>query len=188
MIWQVVDAVDDELSRSTKLQDYANSLAFSPCCCCSVAQLCPTFCSPMNCSTPGIPIFHYLWEFAQTHVHRVSDAIQPSHPLSPPSSPALNLSQHQGFTNDSTLHIEWPKYWSFSFSISPFNEYSGWTGWISLQSKGLSRVFSNTTVQKHQPFGTQLSLCSSSHFYICYWKNHSFDYMGLCQQSDVSAF
>ena len=67
------------------------------------------------------------------------------------------------FSNESVLHIRWPKYWSLSFSISPSNEYSGliplgWTGWISLQSKGLSRVFSNTTVQKHQFFGTQLSL------------------------------
>ena len=67
------------------------------------------------------------------------------------------------FSNESVLHIRWPKYWSFGFSISPSNEYSGliplgWTGWISLQSKGLSRVFSNTTVQKHQFFGTQLSL------------------------------
>ena len=68
-----------------------------------------------------------------------------------------------GSSNESVLHIRWPKYWSFSFSISPSNEYSGlillgWTGWISLQSKGLSRVFSNTTVQKHQFFGAQLSL------------------------------
>ena len=69
----------------------------------------------------------------------------------------------RGFSNGSVLRIRWPKYWSFSFSISPSNEYSelisfGWTGWISLQSKGLLRVFSNTTVQKHQFFGTQLSL------------------------------
>ena len=66
------------------------------------------------------------------------------------------------FSNESVLHIKWPKYWSFSFSISPSNEYSGltseWTGWISLQSKGLSRVFYNNTVQKHQFFSTQLSL------------------------------
>ena len=62
------------------------------------------------------------------------------------------------FSNESTLHMRWPKYWSFSFSISPSNAPLGWTGWISLQSKGLSRVFSNTTVQKHQVFGTQLSL------------------------------
>ena len=77
----------------------------------------------MNCSTPGFPILHCLPEFAQTYVHWVGDAIQPSHPLLPPSSPALNLSQHQ--SSESALPIRWPKYWSFSFSISPSNEYSG---------------------------------------------------------------
>ena len=74
------------------------------------------------------------------------------------------------FSNESTLHMRWPKYWSFSFSISPSNEHPGWsplgwTGWISLQSKGLSRVFSNTTVQKHQFFGAQLSWQSNSHIH-----------------------
>ena len=119
-------------------------------------------CNPMDRSTPGLPVLHQLPELAQTHVHRVGDAIQPSHPLSSPS-PAFNLSQHRVFSNKSVLHIRWPKYWSFSFSISPSNKYSGlisfrWTALISLQSKGLSRVFSITTVQKHPFFGTQLSL------------------------------
>ena len=78
----------------------------------------------MNCSTPVFPGHHKLPEFAQTHVHPVSDALQPSHPLSSPSPPAFNLSQHQGlFSNESDLRIRWPKYWSFS--ISPSNEYSG---------------------------------------------------------------
>ena len=77
----------------------------------------------MDCSTPGSPVFHYLPEFAQTHW--VSDAIQPSHPLLPASSPALNLSQHQVFSNELALRIRWPKYWSFSSSISPSKEYSG---------------------------------------------------------------
>ena len=90
-------------------------------------------------------------------------AIQPSHPLLSPSPPAPNLSQHQGLSSESALRIRWPKYWSFSFNISPSNEHPGlsplgWTGWISLQSKGLSKVFSNTTVQKHQFFSAQLSL------------------------------
>ena len=81
----------------------------------------------------------------------------------PFSFPTLNFSQHQGLSDESFLHTRWPKYWSFSFSISPFNEIQDWfplgrTGWISLQSKGLSRVFSNTTVQKHQFLDTQLSL------------------------------
>ena len=79
----------------------------------------------MNHSTPGLPVHHQLLEFTQAHVHRVSDAIQPSHPLLSPSPPALNLSQHQVFSNESALHIRWPKYWSFSFNISPSNERPG---------------------------------------------------------------
>ena len=90
----------------------------------------------MDCSTPGSPVHHQLLELAQTHVHRVSDAIQPSHLLSSPS-PAFNLSQHQGlFSNELVLCIMWPKYWSFSFSISPSNECSGLisfrTDWLDL--------------------------------------------------------
>ena len=69
--------------------------------------------------------YHQLLEFAQTHVHRISDAITPSHPLSSPSSPAFNLSRIRDFSNETILCIRWPKYWSFSFSISPSNEYSG---------------------------------------------------------------
>ena len=79
----------------------------------------------MNPSMPGLPVHHQLPEFTQTHVHPVSDAIQPSHPLSSPSPPAPNPSQHQGFSNESTLRMKWPKYWSFSFSISPANEHPG---------------------------------------------------------------
>ena len=90
----------------------------------SVIQSCPTLCDPMDCSTSGLPVHHQLPEFTQTHVHCVSDAIQPSHPLLSPSPPAFNLSQ-QIFSNESLLRIRWPKYWSFSFSISPSNEYSG---------------------------------------------------------------
>ena len=91
----------------------------------SVTQSCPALCDPMDCSKPGLPIHHQLPELAQTHVHRVGDAIQPSHPLSTLSPPTFNLSQHQVFSNESVLHIRWPKYWSFSFNISPSNEYSG---------------------------------------------------------------
>ena len=79
----------------------------------------------MDCNTPGFPVHHQLPELTQTHVHRVIDAIQPSHPLSSLYPPAFNLSQHQGLSNESVLHIRWPKYWNFSFSISPSNEYSG---------------------------------------------------------------
>ena len=84
-----------------------------------VAQLCPDLFDPMDCSTPGFPVHHQLPELVQTHVHQVSNAIQPSHPLSSPSPPTFNLSQHQSLFNESVLCIRWPKYWSFSFSISP---------------------------------------------------------------------
>ena len=95
-------------------------------CCCSVTKLYLTLCNPMDCRRPGFPVHHQLLELAQTHVHWVSDAIQPSHSLSPPSPPAFNLSQHQSlFQWVNSLAIRWPKYWRFSFSISPSNEYSG---------------------------------------------------------------
>ena len=80
---------------------------------------------PHDHSTPGLPVHHQLPEFTQTHVHRVSYAIQPSHPLSSPSPPAPNPSQHQSLSNESTLHMRWPKYWSFSFNISPSKEHPG---------------------------------------------------------------
>ena len=91
----------------------------------SVAQSCLILCDPMNWSTPGLPVHHQLPEFTQTHVHWVGDAIKPSHPLSSPSPPALNLSQHRGLLNESAVCIRWPKYWSFSFNISPSNEHPG---------------------------------------------------------------
>ena len=91
---------------------------------------------PHDRSTPGLPVHHQLPEFTQTHVHQVGDAIQPSHPLSSPSPPALNLSKHQVFSNESVLCIRWPKYWSFSFSINPSNEHPGLTSfsmdWLDL--------------------------------------------------------
>ena len=91
----------------------------------SVTQSCPTLCDPTNHSTPGLPVHHQLPELTQTHAHRVGNTIQPSHPLSSPSPPALNLSSIRVFSNESALLIRWPKYWSFSFNIGPSNEYSG---------------------------------------------------------------
>ena len=91
----------------------------------SVTQSCSTLCDPMDCSIPGLPVHHQLLEFTQTHLHWVGDTIQSSHPLSSPFPPAFSLSQHQGHSSESALHIRWPKYWRFSFSISPSNEYSG---------------------------------------------------------------
>ena len=89
----------------------------------SVAQSCPTLWDPMVCSTPGFPVDHQLLEFAQIHVHQVGDAIQPSHPLSSPSPPPSILPGIRVFFNELALCIRWPKYWSFSFSISPCNDH-----------------------------------------------------------------
>ena len=126
------------------------------CCCCSVTKSCLTLFDPMDCSTPGSSVLHYLPEFAQTHVHWVSDTVQPSHPLSPSSPPALNLSQHQGlFQWVSWLFTSGGQSTGASASASdlPMNIQGwfplGWTGLISLQLKVLSRVFSSTTIWKH---------------------------------------
>ena len=105
-------------------------------CCCSVAKSCLTVFDPMDCSMPGFPAHHHLPEFSQIHVHWVSGAIQPSHPLLSPSPPSFNLFQHQDLSNMSFLHIRWPKYWSFR--ISPSSKYSGLIsfriGWFDLLS------------------------------------------------------
>ena len=136
----------------------------------SVTQSYLTLCNPMNPSTPCLPIHHQHPEFTQTHA--IESVMPSSHlilcrPLLflPPISPSIRV-----FSNKSTLLMRWPKYWSFSFSIIPSKEIQGWspsewTGWISLQSKGISRVFSNTTIQKHPFFGTQLSSQSNSHIH-----------------------
>ena len=127
----------------------------------SVAQSCLTLCYPMDCSTPGFPVHHQLPELAPTHV---SNTIQPSHPLSSPS-PSIRV-----FSKESVLPIRWPKYWSFSFSFSPSSEYSGlisfrmdWLDLLYCPRDEISRVFSNTTVQKHQLFGAQFPSWSDSH-------------------------
>ena len=153
------------LKRVHELPAFKNVYQFSP-----VAQLCLTLQPherqqarpPSRSPTPGV---------YSNHVHRVSDAIQPSHPLSSPSPPVPNPSPHQGL-------FQWVSYLhqvakvlgvSASASVFPTNTQDlpplGWTGWISLQAKGLSRVFSNTTVQKHQFFGAQLSSQSNSHIH-----------------------
>ena len=136
---------------------YCDSVQFS-----SVAQSRQTLCNPMNRSTPGLPVHHQLPEFTQTHAHWVSDAIQPFHPLSSPSSPAPNPSQHQSLFQWVNSSHEVAKVLEFQLQHFLPKKSQGWspsewTGWISLQSKGLSRVFSNTTVQKHQFFRTQPS-------------------------------
>ena len=131
------------------------------------------------------PFHHQLPEFTETHVYWVCDNIQQSHPPSSLSPPALNLSQHQSFQM-SQLFTSGGQNIGVSASASalPVNTQDwsplGWTGWISLQSKGFARGFSSTTVQKHQFFSAQPSLQSNSHIHTDYWKNHSFDYMDLC--------
>ena len=136
----------------------------------SVAQSCPILCHPMDCSMPGFPVHYQLPELTQTHVHWLGDAIQPSHPLSSPSPPAFNISQHQGiFQWVSSSHQVAKVFWvSASASVFPMNTQDwfplGWTGLI-LQSKRFSRVFSNDIVQKHQFFGTQPFLESNSHIH-----------------------
>ena len=144
----------------------------------SVAQSCQTLCDPMNRSTPGLPVHHQLPDFTQTHIHQVGDAIQPSHPLSSPSPPAPNPSQHQGlFQWVNSSHEVAKVLVSASASVLPMNTQDwsplGWTGWISLQSKGLSGVFSNTAVQKHQFFGAQLSSQSNSHIHTWLLENNA---------------
>ena len=99
---------------------FSHSVQFS-----SVAQSCPTLCDPVNCSMPALPVHHQLPEFTQTHIHWVSDAIQPSHPLSSPSPSCPQSLPASVFSNESTLRIRWPKYWSFSFSIIPSKEHPG---------------------------------------------------------------
>ena len=138
----------------------------------SVAQSCLTLCDPMNPSTPGLPVHHQLPEFTQTHVHWASQWCHPtisssvipfsSCPQSFPASGSFQMSQLFA-SGGQSIGV------SASTSVLPMNTQDwsplGWTGWISLQSKGLSRVFSNTAVQKHQFFSTQLSLWSNSHIH-----------------------
>ena len=135
-----------------------------------VTQPCPTLWDPMNCSMPGLAVHRQLLEFTQTHIHRGGDAIQPSHPLLSPFPPAPNSSQYQSLFQWVNSSHETAKVLSFSFSIISSKDTqdwspSEWTGWISLQSMGFSGVFSNTAVQKHQFFGTQLSSQSNSHIH-----------------------
>ena len=118
----------------------------------------------MDCNTPGFPVHHQLPELTQTHVHRVIDAIQPSHPLSSLYPPAFNLSQHQGLSNESVLHIRWPKYWNFSFSISPSNEYSGL---ISFRMDWLDLLaFQGTLKSLLQHHSSKASILRHSAFFI----------------------
>ena len=130
----------------------------------SVAQLCLTLCNPWTAAHQASLFITSSQSFLK-HMSIESVVMQSNHLILCPFLLPSIFPSIRVFSNESVLRIRWPKYWSFSFNISPFSEYSGlisfspeWTGWISFQSKGLSRVFSNTTVQKHQFFCTQLSL------------------------------
>ena len=136
----------------------------------SVAQSCPTLCNPTNCSTPGLPVHHQLR--SSLRLTSIESVMPSSHLilcrpllLLPPVPPSIRV-----FSNESTLRMRWPKCWSLSFSISPSKEHPGLISFRMdrldlLAVQGLSRVFSNTTVQKHQFFGTQLSSQSSSYIH-----------------------
>ena len=153
---------------------------------------CIQLCDTMDYSMPGFAVFYYLPEFSQTHVHWVRDIIQPSHPLLahlflPSVFPGIRI-----FSRESALHIRWPKYWSFSFSVSPFREYSGLISfrmdWFDLlvvqqtQSSPASQFRNINSLVLILLYGLTLtSICD-------YWKNCSFDYMDLCWQSDISDF
>ena len=130
----------------------------------SVPQSRPTLCDPMNRCTPGLPVHHQLPEFTQTHIYRVSDAIQPSHPLSSLSPRAFNLSQHQGLCQWVSSAHQVAKYWRFSFSISPSNEYSGLISfrvdWLDLL------VVQGTLKSLLQHYSLKASILKHSAFYI----------------------
>ena len=149
------------------------------------AQSCPTLCDPMDHSTAGIPVFHHLPEFAQTHVCWTDDAIQPSHPLHPLLLLPSIFSSIRGFSNESALCIRWPKYWSFS--ISPFSEYSGliflqdWLVWSPCSPRD-SQESSPASFKSINSSALSLLYSPTLTSIQDYWKNHTFDYMDLCQQ------
>ena len=141
---------------------------------CSVPKSCLTLCDPVDCSTPGLPVIHYLPEFAQTHVHPVGDAIQPSHPLSPPSPPGSIFPSIRVFSNELALHIRWPSIGvSASASVLPMNIQGcfplGLTGLILLSKSSLAQFESVSPSVLSFPCGPALTSIHD------YWKNHSFD-------------
>ena len=161
-------------------------------CCCSVAKSCLTLCDPVYCSMPDFPVLHCLLEFAQTHVHWVGNAIQPSHPLLPPSPPALNLSQNQGL---------FPMRWLFPSDGQSIGTPASallmniqcWfplvlNGLSSLLPKGLSRVFPAPQIESNNSSVLSLLYGPTLEAINDYWKNHSFNNTNLCRQGDVSSF
>ena len=172
-----------ELSQTEKDKYHMISLR------CSVqfTQLCLTLCDSMDWGTPGLPVHHQLPEFTQTRVHWVDDAIQPSHPLSSPSPPTFNISLKglfqciRVFSNESALRIRWPKYWSFSFNISPSTEHPGLISfrmdWLDLLCSPRDAQDSSLTPQLKSINSSALSFLYSPTFTFIHdhWKNHSLD-------------
>ena len=159
----------------------------------SVTQSCPTLCNPMECSMLGFPVHHQLPEFAQTHVHRLADAIQPSYPLPSPSPLAFNLFQHQGLFEWVSSSHQVAKVLELQFQHQSFQWIFrvdflwDWLVWLPCfprdsQQSSPTPQFKGINSSKFSLHGPTLT---STHDY---WKNHSFDYMDLCQQSNVSVF
>ena len=158
----------------------------------SVAQSCPTLCDPMDYSMPGFPVHHQLLEFTQTHVYQVCDAIQPSHPLSSPSPPALNLSQRQGLFQWVSSWL-WPTLGGQSIAVSASVLSTNIPGWVPLGLTGWSPCCPGDS-QKSSPASQSESISSSALSFLYgptlksvndYWKNQSFDYLDLFWQSDT---
>ena len=163
------------LSPSTMPINYS-SVQFS-----TVTQSCPTLCNAMDCSMPGLPVYHQILEFTQSHAHWIGDTIKPYHPLSSPSPSTLIFPSIRVFSNESVLWIRWPKYWSFSFSISPSNEYSEL---ISFRIDWLDLLAVQGTLKSLlQQYSSKASILWSSDFFIVNTyihiclrkKKHSFD-------------
>ena len=146
----------------------------------------------MDCSTPGFPVYHQLPELTQTHVHLVGDAIQPSHPLSSPSPPRTIFPSIRVFSNESVRPIRWPKYWSFSFSISPSSEYSGlisfkidWLDLLAVQGT-LKSLFQHHSSKASILWHSAFFIVQLSHPCMTTGKTIAFTRWIFCQQSEVS--
>ena len=156
-------------------------------CCCSVTQSFPTPCNPLYCSTPGLSVPHHLLESAQVHDHWIGDVIQPSHPLLSFSPSAFIFPRIRVFSSESVLPIRWPKYWSFSFSISPSNEYSGlisfrmdWLDHLAVQETLKSLLLhhsSKASILRHLAF----FVIQFSHPYVTTGKTIAFTRQTFCE-------
>ena len=153
----------------------------------SVSQSCPTLRDRIDCSMPGLPVHHQLPELIQIHVHGVSDAIQPSCPLLAPFLLPSVFPSIRVFSNESVLHIRWPKYWSFSFNISPLNEHLGLISfrmdWLDLLAvQGLSESPLTPQFKSINSLVLRLLYGPAFTFIHDYWKNHSLDETDFCWQ------